>query len=653
MYIASVVKRILMFLLVIGFASSTHAQKNRIEKANKEFDKYSYIDARTIYLKVVEDGYSSAEIYKKLGDTYYFNGEYPEAASWYEKSISQYPNNTEPVYYYRAAQSFKSISEYEKSDELMKAYDKVGGGNLIVRNFNEDPNYLESIAFKAKGYEVTKVDINTDGSDFGPSYYGDKLVFASSTPSTEGMKTHEWNQQPFLDLYTADMDAEGKLSNVTPLDGAINTPYHESSTSFTKDGATVYFTRNNYIDGKKKRDKQKTIRLKLYKAIKSGDNFWTNIEELPFNSDNYSVAHPALSVDEKRLYFSSDMPGALTVDENTPAQSDIWYVDINEDGTYGTPVNLGPTINTEARETFPFISEQNNLYFSSDGRSGLGGLDIFVTPLTKSGNAGIITNLGKPANSNKDDFGFIIKEEKRIGYLSSNRDGSSGSISDDIYRVQEKCEITIVGTVTNQANGETLAGATVILLDSNNQTVDTVTSGADGSYSFTTFAECSSQYLVRAKSEGCEFKEELVQTPEQTGVIDVPMALECDPCAANDLGCRLSLQPIYFDFDRYNIRPDAAIELAKILAAMREYPQLIIHIESHTDSRGKDSYNEALSEKRAQSTLNWLVDQGIDRNRLSAKGYGEYQLQNQCSNGVECTEEEHQLNRRSMFIIQN
>ena len=653
MYIASVVKRILMFLLVIGFASSTHAQKNRIEKANKEFDKYSYIDARTIYLKVVEDGYSSAEIYKKLGDTYYFNGEYPEAASWYEKSISQYPNNTEPVYYYRAAQSFKSISEYEKSDELMKAYDKVGGGNLIVRNFNEDPNYLESIAFKAKGYEVTKVDINTDGSDFGPSYYGDKLVFASSTPSTEGMKTHEWNQQPFLDLYTADMDAEGKLSNVTPLDGAINTPYHESSTSFTKDGATVYFTRNNYIDGKKKRDKQKTIRLKLYKAIKSGDNFWTNIEELPFNSDSYSVAHPALSVDEKRLYFSSDMPGALTVDENTPAQSDIWYVDINEDGTYGTPVNLGPTINTEARETFPFISEQNNLYFSSDGRSGLGGLDIFVTPLTKSGNAGIITNLGKPANSNKDDFGFIIKEEKRIGYLSSNRDGSSGSISDDIYRVQEKCEITIVGTVTNQANGETLAGATVILLDSNNQTVDTVTSGADGSYSFTTFAECSSQYLVRAKSEGCEFKEELVETPEKTGVIDVPMALECDPCAANDLGCRLSLQPIYFDFDRYNIRPDAAIELAKILAAMREYPQLIIHIESHTDSRGKDSYNEALSEKRAQSTLNWLVDQGIDRNRLSAKGYGEYQLQNQCSNGVECTEEEHQLNRRSMFIIQN
>ena len=654
MHIHSTVSKILILLLVICFASTTQAQnKNRIQKANKEFDKYSYIDARAIYLKVVEDGYSSAEIYKKLGDTYYFNGEYSEAANWYEKSISQYPDDTEAVYYYRAAQSFKSINNYEESDRMMEAYDRLGGGGLIVRNFNEDPNYLESIAFKAKGYEVEKVAVNTDGSDFGSSYYGDKLVFASSGRNTEGMKTHEWNQQPFLDLYIADMDAEGKLTNVTPLDGDINTPYHESSTAFTKDGGTVYFSRNNYIDGKKKRDKQKTIRLKLYKAIKSGDNFWTNIEELPFNSNDYSVAHPTLSVDEKRLYFSSDMPGSLSLDEKTAPMSDIWYVDINEDGTYGTPVNLGPTINTEARETFPFISEQNNLYFSSDGRSGLGGLDIFVTPLNANGTSGMITNLGAPANSNYDDFGFIIKEDKRLGYLSSNREGSGGSVSDDIYRVQEKCEITIVGTVTNAETLEPLSGATVTLLDSNNAMIETVTAGADGSYSFTQIAACDSQYIVRAKSEGCEFNEELVETPAMTGVIDVPMPLSCDPCAANDLGCRLSLQPIYFDFDRYNIREDAAIELAKILAAMRQYPQLIIHIESHTDSRGNDEYNEALSEKRAQSTLNWLVDQGIERGRLSAKGYGEYQLQNQCSNGVECTEEEHQLNRRSMFIIQN
>lgn len=652
----STIKKLLMSLLVVLITSTSYAQKNQIERANKEFDKYAFIDAREIYLKVVEDGYESAEIYQKLGDTYYFNGEYEESASWYKRSIDQFPGKTDAIYYYRAAQSYKSLDDYASSDAMMEAYDRLGGGSLIVRNFKDDPDYLKSIAFSAKGYEVEKVSINTEASDFGPSYYGNKLVFASSALNTEGIKNHDWNEQPFLDLFMADVAADGSLSNVEPLSGAINTRYHESSSAFTKDGNTVYFTRNNFIDGKKGRDKNKTIRLKLYKATKSAENTWGNIVELPFNSDQYSVAHPALSVDEKRLYFSSDMPGSLKLrpdDEKTIPLSDLWYVDINTDGTYGTPVNLGPNINTEARESFPFISKQNNLYFSSDGRSGLGGLDIYVTPLGTGGLPGEISNLGKPANSNKDDFGFIIREDKRLGYLSSNREGQRGSVADDIYIVREKCEITIGGTITNAATGETLPGATVNLLDGNNRVVETVTAAADGTYVFTQTADCGSQYIVRAKADDCEYKEELVATPEQTGVINVPVALDCDPCPANDLGCRLSLQPIYFDFDRYNIRPDAAIELAKILAAMRQYPQLIIHIESHTDSRGNDAYNEALSEKRAQSTLNWLVDQGIAKNRLSAKGYGEKRLQNECSNGVKCTEEAHQLNRRSMFIIQN
>ena len=332
--------------------------------------------------------------------------------------------------------------------------------------------------------------------------------------------------------------------------------------------------------------------------------------------------------------------------------SDIWYVNINGDNTYGEPVNLGPNINTEAREAFPFISDMNNLYFSSDGHSGLGGLDILVTPLSENGKGGKVTNLGEPANSEKDDFGFIIKEEDRLGYLSSNRDGEEGSISDDIYIVREKCEITITGVITNQKN-EVLPGAIVYLLDESNKEVAVVTADEDGKYNFEALAACDSKYIVRAGKEGCEYNEKEVQTPGKTGTITVDLQLECDPCPPNDLGCRLELQPIYFDFDRYNIRPDAAVELAKILAAMRQYPELIIHIESHTDSRAPFKYNEVLSEKRAQSTLNWLVEKGIDKSRLTAKGYGERQLQNRCADGVECTEEEHQLNRRSMFIIQN
>ena len=651
----SVYTKLLMSLLVMLTITTSFAQKKKIEKANKDFDTYAYIDAREIYLKVVEDGYASAQVFQKLGDTYYFNGEYGDAAKWYERSINEFPGETTPEYYYRAAQSFKSLEQYEASDKYMNAYDVVGGGTLIVRNFNDDPDYLKSIAFQAKGYEVEKVSINSAASDFGPSYYMDKLVYAKASNVSEGTKIHEWNQQPFLDLFVADMDEEGRLSNPKAFASAINTKYHESSSSFTKDGNTVYFTRNNFTNGKKGRDKQKTIRLKLYKASKVSDSVWGNVEELPFNTKDYSVAHPTLSVDEKRLYFASDMPGTL-------GSSDIWYVKLLDGGLYSAPVNLGPSINTEARETFPFISKENNMYFSTDGRAGLGGLDIFVTPLDEQGEPGVITNLGSPANSILDDFGFIINEEKRIGYLSSNRDGGNeqGSVADDIYRVQEKCEITIAGIITNGATQAPLPGAIVTLIDSEQTTIETVTAGADGTYTFTEVADCGADYIVRARegdgdglSWGCEPNEETVTTPLLSGVIQVPVALSCDPCPPNDLGCRLELQPIYFDFDKFNIRPDAEIELAKILAAMRQYPQLIIHIESHTDSRAPDRYNEILSEKRAQSTLGWLVDKGISRSRLTAKGYGEYQLQNHCSNGVECTEEEHQWNRRSMFIIQN
>ena len=637
--------KLILTLLVLLVTSIGFAQKNKVEKANKEFDKLAYIDARQIYLEVVEDGYESAQIFQNLGDTYYWNSDYDNAAKWYQKLISNYPSEVEAVYYYRAAQSLKSLKKYDESDKLMDLYAAVGGGGIIVQNYKDDPKYLESIAFEAIGYELEKVEVNTKYSDFGPSYYGDKLVYASAITQSEGGKNFQWTDQPFLDLFVADIDSLGRLSNSTSLSGEINTRFHESSTTFSKDGTTVYFTRNNFTDGKKGKDKNKTIRLKLYKATSSGDNVWTNVEELPFNSKEYSVAHPALSKDQKRLYFSSDMPGTL-------GMSDLWYVEIQGDNSYGEPVNLGPGINTEARESFPFISDSGNLYFSSDGRAGLGGYDIYITKLDDNGIPTTIKNLGEPANSNQDDFGFIIREEKKIGYLSSNRDGERGSIDDDIYRVQERCEITLVGTVFDSKTLELLPEATVELLDaSNNALIKKVTVGDDAAFEF--MVACDTEYIIRGMKEGFESYETRVTTPDATATITVPGPLGRKGCDPRDLGCILDLQPIYFDFDRYNIRPDAEIELAKILGAMRKYEDLIIHIESHTDSRAPKRYNEILSERRAQSTLKWLVSKGIDKSRLSAKGYGENKLVNKCSDGVDCTEEEHQLNRRSMFIIQN
>jgi len=634
-----------LFILVFLYTCVSFSQKTKLEKANEDFDQYGYIDAQKVYLKVVEDGYHSSEIFKRLGDTYYYNGNYIEAAKWYNELINTYPDEVDTEYYYRTAQALKSLDKNDESDRLMIKYVESGGVMPTVQVFENDPEYLKSLGIQSSRYVVEEVAINSKYSDFGPTYYKDKLVFSTTSRDLDNFKKNNWNNLPYLDLYIADMDEEGNLSNVKPIGGDVNTKYHESSPIFTKDGNTIYFTRNNFSKGRTSSDKKRTIRLKIFKATKNEDDKWGDVEELPFNDTNYSVSHPALNNEETRIYFASDMPG-------TYGKSDLWYVDVLEDGKYGEPVNLGESINTRARETFPFISENNNLYYSSDGRGGNGGLDVYIAPLDENGEVDVISNFGKPINSNQDDFGFIIEESKGIGFFTSNKDGGRGSIDDDIYRFKEVCIITINGNVTDVDTGKLLPGTEVSFLDINNKLIQKIIVGGDASYSFST--DCDSSYIIRGTKKEYFPNEKMVETPDIGGVIEASLQLKIkDPCPPNDLGCRLNLLPIYFDFDRFNIRPDAEIELAKILAAMREYPQLVIHIESHTDSRGADLYNEILSGKRAQSTFNWFVDQGIDRDRLSEKGYGEKQLINQCSNGVECTEVEHQLNRRSMFIIQD
>ena len=645
-------KRITILLFAALLSVSAFSQtRPRMKKADKIYDRFSYIDARDIYIKVIEQGYRSPQLYEKLADTYYYNGQYEDASKYYDELFSIFPNEDYPdpissEYFFRAAQSAKTMGNYDRANDLMQQYADNGGDTLIVKNFMANRNYLEDIAANRKDFQVNDAGINTEGSDFVSSFYNGKLLFASTTNST-GDKLYEWTNDGFLDLYIADIGEDGTLSNARALPGEVNSPYHESSTALSKDGKTLYFTRNNVEEGKKKFGSDKKLTLKLFKAQLQEDGSWGMVERLKFEGDTKenSFAHPALSNDGKRLYFASDMEGTF-------GASDLWYVNINEDGTFGVPVNLGPGINTGARESFPYIDSENMLYFSSDGHPGLGGLDVFVAEMGADGTPGDIRNMGEPVNSAADDFGFIKDPERKLAYVSSNRSGSAGSLSDDILFLKA-CEVTIAGTVTNSETGDLLAGAVVTLLDENNQLLATTTSDELGRYQFDTILGCNTSYLVRSTLEGCEPRERLITTPGVSQQMEVPVMMDCDPCPAEDLGCRLSLEPIYFDFDRYNIRPDAEIELAKILSALNEYPQLIIHIESHTDSRGNDEYNEALSERRAQSTMQWLIDKGIDPGRLSAKGYGEYQLTNRCGNNSDCTEEEHQLNRRSMFIIQN
>ncbi|WP_318308301.1 OmpA family protein [Flagellimonas crocea] len=636
------IKHIIRILIAVFLSHFALAQEGKIKKANEDFFNYDYIDARKIYLSVVEDGYTSAQIFKKLGDTYYFNSEYGEAAVWYVKLVETYPDEVGADYYYRAAQSLKSIGKIEESKSLMEKYVASSGtSSLNWESFQELSNT------SSDQYLVKNITDGMDGSDFGPSYFGNKIVFSSSSINTEGNKIHDWNGLPYLDLFEAEIGEDGKLTNIKKLEGDVNSPYHESSAVFTKDGKTIYFTRNNYINGKKKRGKQRLVSLKIYKASLRDDGSWGNVVELPFNDDSYSTAHPALNPEENRLYFSSNRDGSL-------GGSDLWYVDILSNGTYGEPVNLGSKINTTERETFPFVSEDNKLFFSSDGHMGLGGLDIFMVPL-KNLNSEAMKNLGQPINSNQDDFGFIIKEKEKTGYLSSNRGGQGGSSFDDIYLITENCNPVFYGAITDAKTGKPLEGSVVYLMDKDNKVISQQITKSNGNYQFEENIDCKNQYVLRASNDEKEYvpQEKVVVTPEGSNMLQVNIALTPPDCPVNDLGCRLDLQPIYFDFDKHNIRPDAEVELAKILQAMKQYPQLNIHIESHTDSRGDDAYNMQLSERRAKSTLEWLVNKGIDKSRLTSKGYGESQLINNCSNGVQCSEEEHQLNRRSMFIIQN
>lgn len=635
-------------LSFVCFTSNLTAQKSNIKKADEVFEAYAYIDAREIYLKVVKSGYESAQIYKNLADTYYFNGEYGDAVKWYKKLIEKYPNELEPDYYYRAAQSYKSIGEYQQSKKLMGRFSSLFSTSSVANNFMRDYPALDSLANSTSDkYKVVNITKNLLASDFGPTFYGTKLVYSSSSKNTKGSKTHNWTGLKYLDLFEADLDEDYNLENPTSINGDINTPYHESTAAFTKDGKTVYFTRNNYLDGKKGRNRKREITLKIYRAEKDNKGFWTSVTELPFNNDAFSTAHPALSPDEKRLYFSSNRNGGF-------GESDLWYVEINSNGSYGKPINLGPEINTEARETFPYISEENNLYFASDGHLGLGGLDIFAISLEENGSYTEVTNLKQPINSGDDDFGFILKEKKQIGFLSSNRGGTNGSASDDIYKVRKSCAIEVLeGLITDIETGLPLQEAMVTLLDDDNKRVAWTVSNSDGVYRFDDLLECNKQYRIRAELK------ELDYHPTEKAIIisgdstreNVDIQLTPSGCPPDDLGCKLDLQPIYFNYGKHNIRVDAEVELAKILEAMKEYPELTIHIESHTDSRSSDEFNMRLSEKRAQATLQWLVNKGINRNRLTAKGYGETRLLNRCSNGVHCPDKDHQLNRRSMFII--
>lgn len=662
------IKNLLYTFLLFNFFLNANAQSLSVRQADKKYNNYAYADAIKLYENAIKEGSTEENVFQKLGNSYYFTGDLKQALKCYQELFA-INRNQEAEYLYIYSQCLKSAGNYTKSDEILDIFSEKAPLDKRGILFKKNRNYLDDIKANSGRYEIADAGINSKDSDYGSALIDNKLVFTSAR-DTGGIikKNFKWTNKSISALYSVDLMPDGSISNpVFFHKKGLKTSFNESTPVFTKDGKTMYFTKNNSIKGKRGQSENKVTLLKLYKAILINDE-WSNVQELPFNSDQYSVAHPALSFDEKILYFASDMPGTLGL-------SDLFKVSINNDGTYGKPENLGADINTEGRETFPFISNDNEIYFASDGRPGLGGLDVFVAKINNDGSFEEVQNLGEPINSKQDDFAFIINSKNRNGFFSSNRENSLGL--DDVYRFTEirklVCEQDLMGTVTDAETNQTLSNVTLSLFNEAYQFVAEVVSDQNGNYIFPN-VKCGKKYFIKTSKTDYEIKEVPIALKRINGKTTLAIAIQkkFTPLVAKqvvvktnkvnpviiksikvgtDLAKLLHIPMNFFDLGKATIKKSSEPQLQKIVDILNQYPTLKLDIRSHTDSRQSAENNMVLSEKRAQSTKNWLIQKGIDGNRLVAKGYGETKLVNRCADGVKCTEQEHQQNRRSEFII--
>lgn len=616
--------------------------------ADNFFRDFNYDNAAELYKEALKKEDSTEHILSRLGDCYFNISKVKEAAFWYKKAIDKYPNiNSDYVYKY--IQTLRAQKKYEEAIEFVKIFNKNNKKDRRIKDiekFNLD-TYSELSSTEKVYVEIENLPLNTKYSDFGSFEKDNKLYFYSTWVKdsiTNEKELYELNNEPYLNIFESEITIENNkkiFSNAAKLNSEINTKNdHEGLVTITNDGNTMYFTRNNVNKKEKRRyNKSGSSNLKLYKATKV-DNTWTNIEELPFNNENFDFTAPTLTPDNKTLIFSSNMDTGY-------GQTDLYKVAINDDGTFGEPINLGPKINTEGNEKFPFVAKDSTLYFSSDANINLGLLDIFESNILKTNTDIEVKNLGAPFNSSFDDFCYFIDTETNTGYFSSNREGGQGG--DDIYAFGKlKCEQIVKGLIRDELTNELLSKATVSLINIDGKILERYQTKEDGYYEFK--IDCEKTYTILAEKpiyrpDNIEFETSAINQEET----EIDLSLK--PLIIDN---EIVINPIFFDFDKSNIRPDAAYELENIVAVMREHPKMVIKIESHTDSRGNDNYNMKLSDRRAKSTRDYLFSRGIAKDRIqSAIGYGESQILNRCKNGVKCTDEEHEENRRSKFIITN
>lgn len=652
-------------LLLFTAAVFALAQEASLKKANAYFDEGDYPNAVQVYKEILEKS-NDKEVKRRLADCYRLMKQPVSAEYWYEQIVSQ--TGVDPINKYYYGLMLKANGKYEEAKAAFTEYTQLAPhdsrGIRQVEACEKSGFFLEDPGL----YQISLVNINSKKADFAPAFYKNGIVFASEEYG-KSRRIYKRRNAPYLDLFFAEQKGENPALLGIPqaLRGDINTQYHESSATFTNSFKAIYFTRNNFYNGKanySQKAKLQQLNLQIFTATLNVDNGeWGKAVPLPFNNTDYSTGHPSISPDGKTLYFISDMPGGY-------GGTDLYLCKLNGD-KWDRPQNLGPNVNTEGNEMFPFISSDGILYFASDGLPGLGGLDVFATRQQSNGNWAIPENLRYPVNTNSDDFAFIMNPDNGIGYFSSNRPGGQGD--DDLYSVVKSSGVNckVSGLVLNKNTGQPVAGAVVRLINMN--VSKETTADANGFYSFDLPAKADfTLYATKdffftevkhltTRDRDCnnpgqkELNADImlagIPVDPKTGQLSEPITIVAGGETSHPDLPLPKINFIYYDLDQYFIREDAKVELDKIVAFMKENPGVVIQLKSHTDSRGTKEYNQTLSTKRAQAAVDYIVSKGVSRNRLTAMGLGETQPVNECTDGVNCPEEKHQQNRRTEFVI--
>ena len=714
-----IISLILVFLTLASFAQNR--SRLDVQRAEKFFDAYEYVEAARLYEKLVSKDSSFNYAKLQLAESYRKMNDPVKAAKWYSQIIND--PVSKPIHKLYLAQALMSTERYDEARDWLEVYKTEADDSERANQLIFGIDNFELFQQESDRFQIDQAAFNSQGSDFSPTFYRDGIVFSSNRDYFKMVKRkHGWDNTNFLQIYYTGL--QDSLNSVTPFSNLLNTKYHEGPLTFYDDYEKVIFTRNNYNRRKLGKAEDETIHLQLYLSARSDVNKkWSKPVAFPHNNPEYSVGHPTMAADETTLYFSSDMPGGQ-------GGVDL-YRSKFINGQWTKPVNLGSEINTSGDEVFPFVRD-SILYFSSDGHYGMGGLDLYQVNLNDTIKS--IENLGAPLNSNMDDFGLIIDEENKNGYFTSNRSGGRGS--DDIYsfsilKPKKPKKVFVKGIVVDQRSGNPLDSANVILRGIGSTPLQ-ITTQSDGAFEFEldwdnnyrlsaskpdwttgldsvstfddqlssdfltipirqllvikgnlmnpedgqpinnallTFTETTtgevdsimtnnegvlyfiaqpdSEYDVFLQKEGYfNFRTKVSTGSDPAGTIKVDLDME--PIV---IGRAIRIENIYFDLNKSDIRPDAAIELDKIVAMMRDNPEIKIELSSHTDSRGGDDYNLALSDRRARSSAAYIVSRGIPQENIVGVGYGEAQLTNRCTNGVQCSAEEHQANRRTEFKV--